>query len=55
MAHTKKSQLGRTLTRAFARDRKRSAKKRMRVSGKSVFTLARLVGGDTAKTRKKTR
>ena len=34
----------RQVVKAEARDRKRAATKRMKVSGKSVFNLARLVG-----------
>ncbi len=55
MARTKKSMLSRNLTKAMARDRKRSAQKRMRVAGKGVFTLARIVGGESSKARKKSR
>lgn len=42
MARTKKTQLEKVITKAMARDRKRVAGKKMRVGGKSVFTLARL-------------
>ena len=55
MAQTKKSLLSRNLTKAMARDRKRAAEKRMRVTGKRVFTLARIVGGKPSKARKKAR
>lgn len=44
MARSKKSRLHKEVVRAEARDRKRAAEKRMRVSGKSVFTIARLQG-----------
>ena len=55
MARSKKSPFGRNLTKALARDRKKAAQKRMRVSGKGVFTLAKIVGGGPSKARKKTR
>lgn len=42
MARSKKSRLHNEILRAAARDRKRSAARRMRVSGKGVFTLANL-------------
>ncbi len=55
MARTKKSVLSRNLAKAMARDRKRAAEKRMRVSGKGVFNLARIVGGTSGKARKKSK
>lgn len=45
MARSKKNQLKRGLVRAAARDRKRSSYNKMRVTGKGVFTLARLQAG----------
>lgn len=53
MARTKKTRFEKEITKAMARDRKRVAEKKMRVSGKGVFTLARLQGssGDSKKTR----
>lgn len=53
MAVSKKSRLAREVARAEARDRKRRADKRMKVSGKSVFTLARLTQSGPKKPRKK--
>jgi|GEM_PF-5472283 len=44
----KKSFFQQQVIKAAARDRKRDAQKRMRVSGKSVFNLARLVGGTSS-------
>ena len=44
MAKSKKSRFEKEITKALARDRKRAAEKKMRVSGKGVFTLARLQG-----------
>ncbi len=42
MAQSKRVASKQAPTRAAARDRKRLSKRKMRVSGKSVFTIARL-------------
>jgi capsular polysaccharide biosynthesis protein len=47
-----KSRMAREIAKAEARDRKRRAEKRMKVSGKSVFTLARLSQSSPKKPRK---
>lgn len=52
MAVSKKSRFQKAVVKAEARDRKLRAKKRMRVSGKSVFTLARLSQSPAKKRRK---
>ncbi len=47
----KKSMFQKALVKAEARDRKARSRQRMRVSGKSVFTLARLSGQTKKKPR----
>jgi hypothetical protein len=42
MAQSKKTSRSNTPARAQSRDRKRTNERKMRVSGKGVFTLARL-------------
>lgn len=44
MAKSKKIRFDREITKAVSRDRKRAVEKKMRVSGKGVFSLARLQG-----------
>ncbi len=52
MARTKKSRLTQSLIKAEARDRKKYATNRMKVSGKGVFLLGR-VSSSASKSRKK--
>lgn len=49
MARSKSSKFQRQIIKAEARDRKRNSTHKMKVTGKSVFTIARLLDKDKKK------